>query len=103
VDSLSKRHQDLLKDYKAHVQTMKDCVAKNQEVFDLIMGEESNMFENHEDVYPKVSHEVLTTFITLFEHLNINYIINKNNLNPFDLTCSKFKMHYPNHNLRLLI
>jgi len=57
------RHQILLRDYRKHIEDIRRCVDENHNLFQLIILDASSMFENHDEVYPKVVQILLDMFI----------------------------------------
>jgi hypothetical protein len=51
INSLPENHQELLTDYRSHLLFLKTCIEVNQNLFFLIIHDESHLFENHADVY----------------------------------------------------
>lgn len=52
IKSLPPRHLELLSDYLNHLKEMQSCVDVNQNLFQLFVHEETNLFENQDEYYP---------------------------------------------------
>jgi len=52
LSTLSSSHRKLLVDYEEHLLNVKKCAEENQNLFLLMVMEESRLFENHDEVYP---------------------------------------------------
>jgi hypothetical protein len=52
LQSLPCSHQTLLEDYRKHLSNVKESAEENQNLFLLMVMEESRLFENHDEVYP---------------------------------------------------